>query len=157
MNIKFNLRTILAISALVWSVFLGLSVVFPPGTMFHILNPIAIATCVIMIMTYSPVIKDAWRNRTEGITPAHLLGFGITLNWVGLAIRMIRWYITGTEPSVTWDIEFWFYNFGLWISVWAGLFLYGAASLATKPRKISTLFSIFFLVVAVLAWWDWVT
>jgi hypothetical protein len=146
MQYKFSLNSILGFTAVFWTVFAGLSLVFSPATIFHILNPISIASGVALIITYAPAIRDAWENRSEGVSPAHMLAIGIALNWIGLVIRMMRWYITGASPATTWDLEFWFYNFGLWVSIWAALFIYGAASLVTPGRKLSTMLAIFLFI-----------
>ena len=126
----------------------GSSLLFTPVQMFHIINPIAIALGVIIIIVYSPGWIDAWKNKFETITPAHLLTFGVSLNWLGMTIRMGRWYYTGSNPDD--DFDQWFYNLGLWISIWAGIFLIGAAQMVTKPYKIDTLIVIFASVLALL-------
>ena len=102
---------------------------FPPSNIFHCLDAFAISSGAIIITAYVPALRDAWRS---DITPSHLLAFGVITNWVGLMIRLGRWYVTGEIPQHTiHDIEPWAYNVGLWISICGALMLVGA--LATSP------------------------
>ena len=126
----------------------GTSFLFTPVHMFHCLNPLAMALGIVILIVYSPGWVDAWKNRFESITPAHLLTFGVSLNWLGFIVRLGRWYFTAAEPAN--GMPQWFYNVGLWVSIWAGLFLIGAAQLVTKPYRVSTLISIFLMVFALL-------
>lgn len=149
--IKFTLKQILIFSALVWSAFIGITLYVPPEEVFHFINPISMALAVVVIMVYGRGALDAFRSQ-DGVTLPHLLTFGVVLNWTGLIIRMARWYLTGSHPSVSFDLEFWFYNLGLWISIWAGLFLLGAAGLTGREYKTGTLTVIFLLIFGFLTW-----
>ena len=125
------------------------SLLFVPHQMFHFLNPLSLSLGVIVLIVYSGGWVDAWKNRFDTITPAHMLTFGVSLNWLGFMIRLGRWYFTNSEPAG--GISQWFYNVGLWVSIWAALFLIGAAQLVTKPYKTDTLVVIFLMVFALLA------
>lgn len=152
---NYTLNQVMVFSGIVWTVFLTLTTVFLPTSIFHIINPLAIAIGVVLIIVYGEGLLDAWRYRKQGVTPAHLLTIGVVLNWTGMIIRMARWYVTGQHPSVLFDLDFWFYNLGLWMSIWGGLFLIGAAGVVAKPYRFSTLLVIFILIVVALTFTDY--
>lgn len=143
---NLSMKSVVWFSLVVWWGFAYLSYILPNSIIFHLLNPISIAIGILLILVYGRGLMDALYNHNQ-ITPAHLLTFGVTINWSGMIWRMARWYITGEHPAVSSEIDFWVYNIGLFTSIWAGLFLLGAAKLVegTKFRG-STLAVIFFLI-----------
>lgn len=152
---RFTINQLLWFTGAIWSVFAAITYFWSPEFIFHLINPISIALGAVLILVYSSglwqLIKDP-EKRKQGISPAHLLTFGVTLNWIGMVTRMARWYFTGQHPAVMFNAEFWFYNFGLWVSIWGGLLLLGAASLAIKPFKGTTMIAVFLVVFAFLFW-----
>lgn len=152
MNYNFSLRQVLGFIGVMCILGVVTSFLVPPMVVFHITNPLAIALGVVLIWVYGRGITDAFRNRTETVTPAHLLTFGVVLNWIGMTVRMGRWYFTGEHPSVQDNVDFWIYNFGLWVSIWAGLFLLGASKLSVPNVKPGTLLVVFFTIFGFLMW-----
>lgn len=152
---RFSIKQLIWFTGIVWSIFAVIAIVIPSSMVFHLINPISIALGVVLVMVYSAGLIQLLKEGpwSSVITPAHLLTFGITLNWVGMIVRMARWFVTGEHPSVVSDIDFWIYNFGLWVSIWAGTFLLGAASVAIKPFKVSTMLTIFLIVFSFLLYW----
>lgn len=128
------------------------SYAFPPNHVFHLLNAVAISSAAILIASYSPSLWDAYKQRDNHVTPGHLLGFGVTLSWAGLLIRLSRWLLTSTEPSA--GTEQWFYNVGLWISIASALLLVGAVAL-TEPKWTQTRLWVHVAAFLVLTWSLW--
>lgn len=151
---RFSLQQLLLFTLIVWSIFTIISIIIPNSLVFHLLNPISIAMGVLLVIVYSSGLINLLKTGSNGASPAHLLTIGVALNWLGMIIRMARWFVTGEHPAVTSDIDYWFYNFGLWISIWAGMFLLGAANIAVKPIRISTMVTIFLLVCGFLLYWE---
>lgn len=150
MNFKFSISQVLGFIGVMWILGFITSFLVAPMTIFHITNPLAIALGVILIWVYGRGVIDAFKS--EEVSPAHLLTFGVVLNWIGMTVRMGRWYIAGAHPAVQDNLDFWLYNFGLWISIWAGLFLIGASKLSVPNIKPSTLLVVFLLVFGFLMW-----
>jgi hypothetical protein len=149
-----SIKNLLISMLVVLSAGIGISFLFTPVEMFHFINPLAMALGLVILIVYSGGWIDAWRNRFQNITPAHFLTFGVTLNWLGLIFRLGRWYFTNEHPTGHPE-AFWIYNLGLWISIWAGVFLIGAAQLVTNAYKTSTLIVVFLAIFAFLVWIDY--
>jgi hypothetical protein len=150
---KLSLSQILIFTAVVWLAYFGITYILPPEEVFHVLNPTIISLAIVLVIVFSRGLFDIFKHvdfRTAVAEPAHLLIFGIILDWIGMIIRMGRWYFLNKHPIVSYDVEFWIYNFGVWMSVWAGLFLFGAASIAVRPFKLSTLVVLFLVIFALL-------
>jgi hypothetical protein len=79
---------------------------------------------------------------------------GVMVSGTGLLTRMARWYLTSEHEAAHSELEFWFYNTGIWFGVWGGIFLLGAASVAVKNFNIGTLVVIFLAIFGVLLYVD---
>jgi hypothetical protein len=112
---------------ILWAALGIVQFVIPPEQVFDYLNGAALAAGIITIVSYFPAVIDAWRDKRIGISPAHLLAFGIMANWIGFELRVGRWIISNGSPVNSLAI----YNVGLWISITGAALLIGA--LATTP------------------------
>lgn len=147
-----TVKALALILAVLWSLFAVITYVLPPNHVFHFLNAWALAASAITISAYWPGVIEIWRRRADGITPAHLLTFGVVTNWTGLTVRLGRWYVTAHEPAT--DLSQWAYNVGLWVSICAAFCLIGVVALA-EPRWTAKQFWWHIAAFVLLTWFLW--
>ena len=123
-------RTMIWVLIVMWAIFGALTFGLRTDYVFHCIDAIALAAGLTTMFAYAPGIRDAWRSRNTGIHDGQLLALGVFANWLGMTVRLSRWYITDAEP-VPGGLAAWAYNVGLWISVCAAGLL--VAALATSP------------------------
>jgi len=75
-----------------------------PATVFWVTNIALISVGVGLLVAYINAISDAFRNRRRGMTAGHLLACGLFINWVGITMRQLGWFVSGYTPE---QVEWW--------------------------------------------------
>ena len=138
-----KVRHFVTIMMLIWFGLAFSTVFMPQEFVFDYLTAMGVSAGVVVVLTFIPVIVDAWR--TEGqIQAAHLLALGIVANWLGLAIRLQRFFVVNEHP--TWSaFPSWAYNFGLWLTLSAAALMVGSVALSHPPWSAARTWRVFFL------------
>jgi len=146
-----TVKTLLGLLALLLPGVLA-TVYISPQELFHYIHPLTISISILVVLVYFIGAIESWSSNGHKLTPAHILTLGIILNWIGFSIRIGRWFFTQDEPDF--PFEYGYYNLGLWLSTWAGIFMLAAAGLVVKRPKILTLLVAFVSIAALLYYFD---
>ena len=152
---RYHLLFVLACSTFA---FVTLGIFLPGIHLFHILNAMLLALSVSILVAFGP---GAFRLLTTPgkISPAGVLVSGITLNWLGVLLREISFYVgpEGGPEHLSAD-PVWL--IGLWMSVTAGALLLAAWSaheddpFPTRNLGIVAAVIGFIVLIAGLAMWS---